>query len=223
MSDFEFNQGDALNADKSGLGAKTGFYVVNIKAAYKHTAASGAEAITFNFETEGGAQINNIDLYYKSKKGEKTFQKDVINSCLGILKLEGMKLSPDPIEVDRYGKKEKVLHYPALKDKKIGIVIQREEKLKRVKDENNAWVPNGEVRYDVNLLHFCHPETKQTYAEIFYEKEAHQIPILLKTLDDIRLSPADLAKVEKAKSSKTSTPPDQSDISPPEDEDDLPF
>jgi hypothetical protein len=127
---YDFDEDAASNADKAANRIDQGAYVGRIKQAYKKVSENtGTEGVHIDFVASAGGQ-QGFDLWTRKADGTKIFGQDqlqAIMACLGLRGLESKagKYTQRDFDAKADVEKEGEL-FPALCDKDIGLVFQKE-------------------------------------------------------------------------------------------------
>lgn len=172
MIEYEYNETSAAKADDAASRiAEAGPFIGKFVKAYAIEAKSGAKGITFEFDSPGNG-TTEFSLYTLSAAGEPIFGANMVNAMMLLLGVR--KLSSEPGEVTVWKDGEKVTEegdcFPALCNKPIGIVLQKELYTKGNGDRSG-------VRF--GLYGLFQPETKLMASEI---KEKKTTPAKLERL-----------------------------------------
>lgn len=152
---FEYDDQAAGSADREPM--TTGPYVVKFTSVAAVEEDSGAEGLEFEFDAPGRG-TGSFKVYTKSKEGKQTFG---YNQVMALMYLMGVKtLNSVRGKVNGWvdQKREEIDgdRFPALEDKLVGIVLQKELTTKKSGGESYRW----------NLVGQYQPETKLTASEL---------------------------------------------------------
>lgn len=126
-----FNENEARKADKtSSIIRETGKYVGTITRAEKLLSRNGVEGVGFSLKTRDGMTANYLDVYTVKANGDLLWGANLVQAVLGCLGLKSADEGPivfekwdndvrEMVKVDGKG-------YPALMNREIGFVLQRE-------------------------------------------------------------------------------------------------
>lgn len=140
------NTNEARQADRVNSAIReSGKYVGIITRAEKLLSKQNTQGLGISFKTDDGATANYLDLYTVNGKGETLPSNQTVNAILCCTKTK--EATDGKIEVEKWDKeakttfKSKVDGYPALLNKRIGLLLQRE-----ISDNpNNPDKPNDRV------------------------------------------------------------------------------
>lgn len=172
--EYDYDEKAATKADDAASRiAEAGPYIGKFTKAFAIEAQSGAQGITFEFDSPGNGTIE-FSLYTISKDGAPIFGANMVNAIMFLLGVK--KLVSETGMVERYdadvGKRveEDGEVFPALVGKPVGIVLQKELYTK----SNGA---RDGIRF--GLYGLFQPETKLMMSEI---KEKKTSPVKLDRL-----------------------------------------
>jgi hypothetical protein len=107
-----------------------GKYVGVITRAEKLTSTNGAQGLGISFKADSGASANYLDLYTHNADGKALPSYAIVNAILCCTKTR--QAEDGTIEIDKWDNeakqsyKSKVPGYPALMNKRIGLLLQEE-------------------------------------------------------------------------------------------------
>ncbi len=175
-----------LNPDQAIAGSASGFQRITQSGAYtgvftkvkRITAGTGAEGIEFTFKASNGQEANYLNIFTHNRSGEEIYGHAQLNALMACLKQR--QIEPQVIQINEYnhaaGQDEmvQITAYPQLMNSPVGVVLQREEYLKK----------DGSVGEAMNLHAFFDPTTRQTGAEVIQQKPATAIDGVISSLKD---------------------------------------
>jgi hypothetical protein len=171
---YDYDESRATKADDAASRiAEAGPYIGQFKKAYAIEAQSGAQGITFEFDSPGNG-TTEFSLYTLSKDGEPIFGANMVNAIMFLLGVK--KLTSETGKVEKYDPETKTREeqdgevFPQLCNKPIGIVLQKELYTKANGSRDG-------VRF--GLYGVFQPETKLMMSEI---KEKKTSPVKLDRL-----------------------------------------
>jgi hypothetical protein len=173
MRNYDFNEESARQAGASNFIDATGKYKGNFTLAKEVISQKGTEGIEFSFESDDGRTANYLQLWTYNAKGEALYGKKVLDALLCCARLK--TLTPKEETIQGKNGAEKVLTFPGLYDRKIGLLLQREEYQKS----------NGDVGYKFNIFAPFHAETELMAVELLDKKTTPELlPKVLSGLAD---------------------------------------
>lgn len=131
--DFEYNEKQVQEADKAADAiTESGAYIGKFTQVNGIEAASGAKGLEFHF-TSPGVGDASFNLYTHGKDGKEIFGMNQVQAIMflcGAKSMKAVKGKMDKWEENAEGKRVKVEAdgdtYPALCEKPIGVVMQKE-------------------------------------------------------------------------------------------------
>lgn len=160
---YDYDEKAAVKADDAASRiAEAGPYIGKFTKVYAIEAQSGAEGLTFEFDSPGNG-TTQFSLYTKSKDGAPIFGANMFNAIMFLLGVKKLSSVPGTAEIWQDGEKSEqdVETFPELCNKPIGIVMQKELYTKG----NGA---RDGVRF--GLYGMFQPETKLMMSEIKEKK-----------------------------------------------------
>lgn len=173
---LRFDENSAKRADGSDFISKTGDYIVTIKQVAAYETKMGATMLEFALKADDG-RLAFPTVCIIAKDGSETFAWRQVQA---LMKLTGVTEAPFVAGkvYRRNGEKVDGHRVPSLEGKRIGVVLQHEDREYEV---------NGEIRrsYQMNVVTFFDPETRRVAREIINgEMEAKLLDQRLATLKD---------------------------------------
>ena len=159
MAEWKFDEGAAHSAGGSGAILESGVYYGVFTEAKLVSTPNGARGVEFSFEeSDTGRQCRYIRVITRKNDGDKAFGYGLVNALMGLLKLTA--ISDAEIGEDSNG--QPVRGLPALCDKPVGVMLQRED----------YWKSNGTPGWRMNVVNFIDAVTNKTFAETKDGKDA---------------------------------------------------
>lgn len=128
---LNLNPADAKKADNfSNIIRDSGKYLGTITRAEKLLSKNGVEGVGLSFKSGDGESANYLDIYTVKKDGEKLRGYNLIQSLLCCLRLK--TCDEGSIQFQRWSKEDHAeitttaTGYPAMMNKRIGVILQRE-------------------------------------------------------------------------------------------------
>jgi hypothetical protein len=165
---FVFDPESALKADGAGIIDKGGNYLVTLKDCYVGKTQNGATYLEINGECATGEKLNYLTIYTKGTDGKATYGVNKINALCGILGISQLSYIAAK-KKDYTGKEVDAFKVVELENKVLYIGVYREDQ----KDQNGQYrfSDKGQLKFKMELSHFFHPKTMQTYTEMVEKKE----------------------------------------------------
>jgi hypothetical protein len=191
---YEYNEALAVKADNAASRiTEGGAYVGRFVKAFALTAESGAQGISFSFDSPGSGTVD-FTLYTIGKDGQEIRGMNYANAMmfmLGVKKLESVAGAAEVWDAAE-GKRvaQEVEEFPSLCGKSIGLMFQRE-----------LSTYNGRNRDNLNLEAVFQPETKLLLSEI---KERKTTPVKYERMLKMCLKTKDTRKPETAEPAQPS-------------------
>lgn len=186
----------ARNASKGGYIKRSGAYTGVITQAVAIIANSGAAGVELSFKAVTGAQANYITLYTHNAAGQHIFGFEQLCALMTCMKVKEIN-STDTTLKKSDGTLVNVDAFPALINKPVGLVLQREEYKKK----------DGSIGEKMVFASAFDANTRQIAEEILDNKPAKLLEEILVDLQD---------KKPKLQKSKPAAPPQNM---PPQDQD----
>lgn len=190
MAGFDFNKDGAMSADNGGYISVGGVYVGFVTKMISFKNDSGAGGVELSLETNNGEKCDYVKIYTQNKDGSENFARGKINALCGILELSNL---PAVNNNDKYS-------FPIVYNKKIAFALKREEYMKS---------DGITIGWKMELLHFFHHDSLQTYREHI---EGSPADVSKREIKDIIVGP-----------SSKNTMPYEKKGTPQFEDDDLPF
>lgn len=176
--EYVYNEEQAVTADKAAnVLNEGGGYVGVFKKAHAITASTGTQGIEFEFDSPGNG-VANFTLYTQQEDGTPAFGSAFVSAIMYLMGgMKGLKSEVGEIEVYDAEAKARVKvqgeTFPALCNKQIGVVLQKE--LYTNKQNNDAM--------RMSLIGLYQPETRLMMSELKENKtKAVKLDRLLKGL-----------------------------------------
>lgn len=157
MRTYDLNPEQAKQAESSRI-TETGKYVGAFTSAYGTESTKGTEGIEFAFKTDDGRTADFLTLWTYNKDGKELFGLKVLNALMTCLRAKRIVPSAGTIEKWEDGQRVRVAAqvFPDLTNKRIGLLLQREEYRKQ----------DGSVGSKFNIVGAFDAETELTASEI---------------------------------------------------------
>lgn len=150
----------AKQADAGGYISETGKYIGEFKNAFQVISGNkGTYGIEFAFESEIGEKANYLTLWTHSSSLEPIYGAQLINATMAVLKLRGLTMQKGQA-TDHTGQPRTVDIFPELINRKIGLLLQKEEYLKS----------DNSIGHKFNIINVFDPDTELTASEILDRK-----------------------------------------------------
>lgn len=177
--DFEFDSEAVAKADKAADRInESGPYIGKFTRVAAVKTDSGARGLEFEFENAAGGDARFTVYTHSGKTGERTFGYDQVQALMLLLGAKELRAEPGKvrayIEGQGWGEKDGLV-YPALQNKPVGVVLQKELTTKSSGGDSYRW----------NLYGQFQPETRLTASEIRERKtRPEKLEKILKGLRD---------------------------------------
>ncbi len=126
---LSLNVNEARRSDSGGVIRETGTYKGVITRAEKLLSEKGTRGVGFSFKADDGATANYLDIYTAKENGELLWGNSLVQSILCCCKLKDVpegKITYEKWTRDQGIVPTEVPGYPALMNKRIGLILQRE-------------------------------------------------------------------------------------------------
>lgn len=163
MRSYEFNEDSARQAGASNFIDSTGKYKGSFTLAKELISKKGTEGIEFSFEADDGRVANYLQLWTYNAKGEPLYGLKVLNAILTCARLK--TLTGKEAQLKGKDGMENVITFPSLYERKIGLLLQREEYRKS----------DGTAGYKFNIYAPFHPDTELMASELLDKKTAPEL------------------------------------------------
>jgi hypothetical protein len=143
---------------------QTGKYVGTLTRVEIVTSKNETEGVEFSFKSDDGATADFLSLWTYNAKGEALPSLKTLNAMMTVCKAK--TLTPTAGQVEKWdsgsGQRGKfpATIFPELTNKRIGLLLQREEYEKR----------DGSIGAKVNIVGCFDPDTELTASEILARK-----------------------------------------------------
>lgn len=209
------NANDARKADNfSTVIRESGKYVGTITRAQKLLSKNNVEGVGLSFKTDDGASANYLDLYTVKPGGEKLRGYNLVQAILCCTRTKNAE--EGPISFERWDNDERRLvgtttpGYPALMNKRIGLVLQREIATHSI---------TGEDTERVNIVGVFEPITGLTATEILDNRtKAERIDRVVRMIEATPVRDARKRTPAKSPTQQTAHAPSEVPF-----DDDIPF
>lgn len=181
---YNLDANDAREGDNGGNNRidQSGAYIGVITMAKAIVSTKNTLGIEMTFKSDTGQEANYLQLWTQNAQGEKIYGAKVLNALMACLKTRSIApVKAQIMEYDHTVQNEVPVTadtYPELMNKRIGIVLQREEYLNKL----------GEVKSKFNIFSCFDAETRQTATEILDKSKAERLDKLLAHLKDKTLT-----------------------------------
>ena len=176
MQAFHANQDKAKSVDGASYIRSSGAYVGTLAQVSVNQTKAGATCVEIAFKSDEGLCFTQ--LYVRSKDGNDTFSMAIFQALMTVCGVETAPVVPATV-FDRRSQKYQGFRVPALEGKRVGLVLQR---------ENRSYMSDtGEIKdtHQMNLLTPFDPDTRMVAKEIIEgAKEAKLLDQRLKGLKD---------------------------------------
>lgn len=194
----------AREADQKGASVidKTGSYVGEIILAKAIKTDKDTEGVELAFKADSGLVARFLTLYTKKKDGTEIFGVNMIYALMTVLSLRTLESKNMQYTEFDFEQKKDVTKtgecFPALMNRKVGLVLQREEYL--VQSGKNA----GTVGHKMNLYACFNAETMKTATEILDKVEKPEmLNNILEFVKDKKLQKSQQYEAEQRMDAKT--------------------
>lgn len=143
---------------------QTGKYVGTLTRAEAVISRQDTEGVEFSFKADDGATADFLTLWTYNARGDALPGLKALNAMMTVCRIKS--LTPTPGTVEKWsaesGQRERfnATIFPELTNKRIGLLLQREEYEKR----------DGSVGAKVNIVGCFDPDTELTASEILARK-----------------------------------------------------
>lgn len=173
MRSYEHNDDLARQAGASNFIDATGKYKGKIVRAEAVTSRNKTEGVEFTFEADDGRMARYLTCWTYNDKGEALYGLKMLNAILTCARVRAIK--PEVASIKDGDATRQATVFPALENKPIGLLLQREGYLK----------DNGETGYKFNIFTPFHAQTELTAGELLDSKTTPEaLPKILATLAD---------------------------------------
>jgi hypothetical protein len=128
---LQLNSADARKADNiASVIRETGQYLGTITRAEKLLSRNGTVGVGFSFKADDGSTANYLDVYTEKSNGEKLRGHNIVNAILCCTRIKSAE--DGSITCEKWDNDARRLFtatvpgYPALMNKRIGLVLQKE-------------------------------------------------------------------------------------------------
>lgn len=172
------------------------------------TSSKGTEGVDFSFRADDGASADFLTLWTYNANGDALMGLRALNAIMTCVRVKS--LTPTPGQVEKWdsaaGQRSKfpATIFPELTNKRIGLLLQREEYEKR----------DGSVGVKMNIVGAFDPDSELTASEILAQKTEPET--LEKMVSALRDKPLKAAK-------QAATPPQDHGYNGGAMDDDIPF
>lgn len=173
MRSYEHNDDLARQAGASNFIDATGKYKGKIVRAEEVVSKNNTEGVEITFEADDGRVANYLTCWTYNDKGEPLYGLKMLNAILTCARVRGIK--PEETTIKDGDSARKAIVFPALANKPVGLLLQREGYIKN----------NGDTGFKFNIYAPFHAQTELTAAEILDGKTAPEaLPKILAGLAD---------------------------------------
>lgn len=157
---------------------ESGAYKGVITRAEHIVASTGTVGVEIDFECVTGSKANFITLYTKNSAGEAIWGLKQLNALMTCLSLRDIQPQQATIKKYDFTARQEVdslvTIFPALMNKPVGLVLQKEQYLKQ----------DNTVGEKLNLVAPFNAETNQVAVEILDKSQAEQLEKIVSSLKD---------------------------------------
>lgn len=183
MREYNLNP-DAARAGDTGGGRidVSGAYVGIFTRAESVTASKGTEGIELSFKSENEESADFLSLWTHNKDGVEIYGYKVLQAVMTCMKARNIKPTRGAVEKWENGQKitSQATIYPDLTNKKIGLVLQREEYVKN----------DGNIGSKMNIVGAFDAESRLTASEILDRKAVpERLDKIISSLKDKVMKP----------------------------------
>ncbi|MGQ9685727.1 MAG: hypothetical protein ACUVT2_05400 [Thiobacillaceae bacterium] len=152
----------------------SGAYTGRFTLAKERTARTGTKGIEFTFESDEGQIARYLTLWVARANGERIeYGYSLLSALMACLGLEAIESKPDTLDEWQADTGQwlptQVEVFPALMNKPIGILLEREERV---------W--EGRTQVGMRIVEFFDPRDRRTAAEILnHEREPQALKRLV--------------------------------------------
>lgn len=147
---------------------KSGAYSGLIKSAIYKESSKGSKGIEFSFESVDGKKADYLQIWFENKDDKPLFGSKQISAIQAVLRLKTLNPKQENSPTGSFW------FYPDLIDKKIGLILQKEE----------YFNSNNELKYKFNIMAPFNAETQQTAREMIAKEKASDVERIVLTLVD---------------------------------------
>ena len=175
---FTRNDASAKKNDSGRWITQSGAYVGAISQAVVGMTDKGSQFVEIYFKQDGGAFCISR-LFLTKKDGGDAFGRQILDALMVVCGVQSCEVQEGTVSVRNNTapngfKKEAGYRMPALERKRVGLVLQRENR-----------IYNGKPTYQMNLLTPFDPQTRKVAKEILENApEAKLLDARLKNLKD---------------------------------------
>ncbi|MFC4275533.1 hypothetical protein [Achromobacter aloeverae] len=162
MRNYQYDEDSAKQAGVSSFIDATGKYIGKFVMAEAITSKKGTEGIEFSFESDDGRTANFLQCWTYNADGEPLYGLKMLNAILCCARLKTM--TPKEQMVQGKDGQRKATVFPGIIDRRIGLLLQREEYQK----------DNGDVGYKFNIYAPFHADTELMASELIEGKTEPQ-------------------------------------------------
>lgn len=201
---FNLDVNKAKEADVKGAPVidKTGAYIGEITLAKAIKTDKGSEGIELSFKADSGHVARFLTLYTKGQDGSEIFGINMVYALMTVLSLrtiESKEMKFIEYDFEQRKEVEKLGEcFPVLCNRKVGLVLQREEY--EIRKGKNA----GTIGHKMNVYACFNAESKKTATEILNKiSEAKMLDEILDNVKDKKLSKSQQYEAEQRADAKT--------------------
>jgi hypothetical protein len=181
MSAYTLDTEAAKQADNgNGRISETGKYIGQFTKAKKVISNQGTEGIEFSFESETKQTADYLTVWTINKDGKQIFGFKQLMALMTCLRVRNIEEKAGEVEEYDSVAKQMVMHkaqiYPALMNKKVGVLLQMEEYEKKDKS----------IGARATFAGFFDPETEQVAIEVLEKRNAEILPKLVSQLQPVK-------------------------------------
>ena len=151
---------DTQAAKEANTGGKriseTGKYIGTIVAAFYEKNQKGTESVNIMFASDAGQEVGPVNLYTHNASGEPLAGYKMLNAIMTCAKVKALTWKQEPIDLYDFDEGKTVTKQKEccveLKGKKIGLVLQQEEYLKRDNSTGERMVIAAPFEYGTELM-----------------------------------------------------------------------
>lgn len=157
MRTYDLNTEQAKQAESARI-SETGKYVGIFTSAYGTESRKGTEGIEFSFKSDDGRTADFLTLWTYNMDGKELFGLKVLNAIMTCVRVK--KIAPQNGRIEKWDNGQKTTVeaqiFPDLMNKRVGLLLQREEYQKS----------DGGIGNKFNIVGTFEADTEMTASEI---------------------------------------------------------
>lgn len=114
----------ARQANANNYIDQSGKYIGDFTLAEAVTSKKGTEGIEFSFKNQDGQQANYLTLWTYNEKGEALYGYKVLSAIMTVMGVKELEPKQGNVK-DKDGNPRKVIAFPVLHGKQVGLVLQK--------------------------------------------------------------------------------------------------